>query len=304
MAVFFLPRCAIMVLLGMHRSRVASMSPRKLAILSKSPSSDGVAVLMKVAFYTGAAGFVSPLVLAILSKRQVKRREGREGRLFHFSHCPPRPTGASAHTCRFSGVSGLLCSRRSKWSSVRKNSDVRPGSFQGRVDVAEATARDAPAQIPHCTNLLIERRFVRRVAKRTRPARSGCLLRHRGTLLALNIWHRPRKAVNRELHALNGNLSSSASAPILPVQGSDSARPTFRTRISRKRTLDMFLAPEVAARTCEERYSGRQDAFDELHGAGTLKGLLYKEVSLLLVELGPVEVCRDIGENAPCPFYP
>ena len=37
-----------------------------------------------------------------------------------------------------------------------------------------------------------------------------------------------------------------------------------------ERALDMFLAPEVAAVTHEERDSGRQDAFDELHGCGTL----------------------------------
>ena len=84
--------------------------------------------------------------------------------------------------------------------SVRKNSDARPGSppFQDQVDVAGATAGDAPA---------------------------------------LSFWHGPRKPVNREFHALKGNTASSALAPILPVQGSDSARPTLRTRISRKRTL-------------------------------------------------------------------
>ena len=65
LAVFCLPCGAIMVLLGTHRSRVASISPRTLVILSKSPSQEGVAVLMKVAFYMGAAGFVSPLTLAV-----------------------------------------------------------------------------------------------------------------------------------------------------------------------------------------------------------------------------------------------
>ena len=81
---------------------------------------------------------------------------------------------------------------------------------------------------------------------------------------------------NREVHALSGNTFS---------------RPTFRTRISGK-TLDMLLASEVAAGTCEERYSGRQDAFGEVHGDGTLKGFLHKEVSLFLVELSPGDHVR------------
>ena len=64
----------------------------------------------------------------------------------------------------------------------------------------------------------------------------------------------------------------------------------------------MFLAPEATAGICEERYTGRQEAFDELHGAGTLKDILQKEVSLYLVALSPDEVCRGIGEDFPCPF--
>ena len=159
---FCLPCCATMVLLGMHRSNVASTSPRALAILSKSPSSEGVAVLMKVAFHTSAAGiresarasdFVRVSIfhrdrsfdggrvgLAVerrglsvcssstagrppVSKRQVKRREGRH---FHLSHRPPRSTRTSTHNCSVSWMSRLLCSRRSKWSSVRKNGAPRP----------------------------------------------------------------------------------------------------------------------------------------------------------------------------------
>ena len=68
--------------------------------------------------------------------------------------------------------------------------------------------------------------------------------------------------------------------------------------------MGMFLAPEVTAGTCEEKYSGRQKAFDELHDAGTLKGILQKEFSLFLVELSPDEVCRGIGQDVPCPFCP
>ena len=53
-----------------------------------------------------------------------------------------------------------------------------------------ATAGDAPAHIPQCANLLMER-FTRRVAMRTGQVRSGCPVRHRGTLPVLNIWRRP-----------------------------------------------------------------------------------------------------------------
>ena len=224
--------------------------------------------------------------------------------MFHLSRCPH----TSTHNCRvFRGLRiTLLTTVEVVFSAEEQCCEAwfaacsRTGWMWRAPPPETRRRRFHTARTCSC----VERRFVRRVAKRTRPARSGCLVRHRGTLPALNIWQRPRKAVNRELHALDGNTSSSAPAPILPVQGSHSARPTFRTRISRKRTLDMFLAPEVTAGTCKERYSGRQDAFDELHVAGTLKGILHKEVSLFLVELSPGEVCRNMGENVPCPFCP
>ena len=47
------------------------------------------------------------------------------------------------------------------------------------------------------------------------------------------------------------------------------------------------------------RKGGRRDVIDELHGAGTFKGILHKKVSLFLVELCPGEVCRDTGGSVP-----
>ena len=184
---------------------------------------------------------------------------------------------------------------------MRKSSAARVGPlpFTGRVDVSGAAAVESPVQSSPDMNFLVERRFIRRMRKRTRPSESGCHVRHRWALPVLNMWHRPRKAVNRELHALNGNTSSSVSTPILPVQGFDPAGSTVRSRIRRKRSLDMSITPETAAEACEERYSGRQEAFDELDGAGALKDLLQKKVSLFLVEQSPHEIRRDGGSDVP-----
>ena len=66
----------------------------------------------------------------------------------------------------------------------------------------------------------------------------------------------------------------------------------------------MSLAPELTAETCEERYIGRQDAFDELDGAGTLKSILQNEVALFLVDLSPDNICRGVGADVPCAFCP
>ena len=66
----------------------------------------------------------------------------------------------------------------------------------------------------------------------------------------------------------------------------------------------MSLAPELTAETCEERYIGRQEAFDELDGAGTLKSILQKGVALFLVELSPDDLCRGVGADVPCAFCP
>ena len=59
-------------------------------------------------------------------------------------------------------------------------------------------------------NFLVEKRFMKRMARRTKPAEPGCPVRRRNLLPVLN-WHKSRKEVNRELHAMNGNTSSSVA---------------------------------------------------------------------------------------------
>ena len=60
------------------------------------------------------------------------------------------------------------------------------------------------------------------------------------------------------------------------------------------------MLPDNGAGMCEERYSGRKEAFDELDGAETLKGLLQKEVSMFLAGLDPHQLSQEVQ----CPFCP
>ena len=78
-------------------------------------------------------------------------------------------------------------------------------------DVDYASAGPAPMHISPDTNFLVEKRFMKRMARRTKPAESGCPVRRRKLLPVLN-WHRQRQEVNWELHAMNGNTSSSVAA--------------------------------------------------------------------------------------------
>ena len=208
----------------------------------RSSSPDGTAILTEEELDWLQSGVVFPRApppqkgRSPISVRQVKRRESR---LLHKLHLHPREVRSarsSADTCKFSGVSGLLRSRPPRRPSVRKSSAARVGPlpFTRRVDVSGAAAVESPVQSSPDMNFLVERRFTRRMRKRTRPSESRCPVRHRRALPVLNMWHRPRKAVNRELHALNGNTSSSVPTPILPVQGFDPAGSTVRSRIRRK----------------------------------------------------------------------
>ena len=194
---------------------------------------------------------------------------------------------------------------------------MAPASWpsSGPKNVDNASASPAPVHVSPDTNFLVEKRFMKRMARRTKPAESGCPVRRRKLLPVLN-WHKSRKDVNRELHAENGNTSSSVvpqsestidshvGPVLLPVQRPVSVGSESRKRITRKRSLSMSLAPELTAETCEERYIGRQEAFDELDGAGTLKSILQKEVALFLVELSPDNICHGVGADVPCAFCP
>ena len=334
---------------GMLKSSVASITPRTFALLSKSPSSEGVTFLMKVVFCKSAAGFVGPLTLAIfyqspfsagtavlmeeeldwlqsgvvfpcapppqkgrplVSMRQVKRREGRLLHKFHFHHCPPRSARHSTDTCRFSGVSGLLCSRLPKWSSVRKNNDARPvspPSWAGRVwrMPPSVTRRQWHTGADPTLHEPAHREEVHEAGGEADQTGGGqdvlCVARRyqcwtSGTGSATRwpgsstpwMATRPRPPQWRSFQYRH-------QTPLGQLVGWGFPGNKPWARSWRQRSL---------RGTREERYIGRQEAFDELDGAGTLKGLLQKEVSLFLVELSPDELCRGIGQDISCPFCP
>ena len=85
-----------------------------------------------------------------VSWRQAKRREHRLQQKFFLLHCPPLFARHSTGPFRFSGVSGLLRPRHSKWSSDY------------------ASASPAPMHISPGTNFLVEKRFMKCIARRTK----------------------------------------------------------------------------------------------------------------------------------------
>ena len=184
-----------------------------------SPSSLGTAVLTEEELDWLQTCVVNPFAppqkkgRSPVSWRQAKRREHRLEHKLYPLHCPPHSAQPCKGTCRFSGVSGLLCPRRSKWFLVHRNHGVTSASrpSTGPMNVVDASASHALVQVSPGTNLLVERRLMRRMARRRKLAVSGCPVRCRKLLPVLKVWHRPRKAVNREVHAMNGNTSSSAS---------------------------------------------------------------------------------------------
>ena len=68
--------------------------------------------------------------------------------------------------------------------------------------------------------------------------KSGCPVRPRKELPVLNIWRRSRKAINRELHALDGNTST-------PVAASPMRNVRPRVQVANDDDLDASLAPTV-----------------------------------------------------------
>ena len=245
-----------------------------------SPSSLGTAVLTEEELDWLQTGVVTPFAppqkkgRSPVSWRQAMRREHRLEHKLYPLHCPPHSAQPCTGTCRFSGVSGLLCPRRSKWFLVHRNHGVTPASrpSTGPMNVADASASHALVQVSPGTNLLVERRFMKRMARRRKPAVSGCPVPEVAAS-AERLGHE-RQHVLVCLSAV-GEYYRRACRPCCPP--STSAGSESRKRIKRKRSLGMSLAPEVTAETCEERYIGRQEAFDELHGAVTLKSILQNE---------------------------
>ena len=75
------------------------------------------------------------------------------------------------------------------------------------------------------------------MARRTKPAEPGCPVRRRNLLPVLN-WHRSRKEVNRELHAMKGNTSSS-------VAPSHARNVIQRVDPANDDDMDLSLAPTI-----------------------------------------------------------
>ena len=156
--------------------------------------------------------------------------------------------------------------RSSSGTPLRQRSSARRAPFL-------ASARECSGQLPHGRFKRLDRSEVYEASGETRQTGAvWCPVRPRRTLPVLNIWHRPRKEVNRELHALNGNASSLASAPVLPVQELALPSPRHRMRIHQKRSLDVVHATRQRCGHVRKGTVGERKHFDELDGAETLKG--------------------------------
>ena len=211
-----------MVLCRSCQSRVAFVRPRVLAVLPSSlpPGENTVGtehsltVLSEQESDWLQSGVVFPPAPApqkgrsSVSWRQAKRRERRAARKFGIQAAAAHYHPRTSLPCKFSGVSGQLHlgrSRRFGLSATREPGMPSPTAFEVKGPAVAPSVRIPSA----CrSNLALEKRFMRRMATRTRREKSGCLVRPRKELPVLNIWSRSRKAINGELHALNGNMST------------------------------------------------------------------------------------------------
>ena len=144
-----------------------------------------------------------------VSWRQAKRRERCAARKFGVQAAAAYYHPTTALLCKFSGVSGQLHLGRSRRRGLSATSEPRRPSPTAFKVKGTAVAQGVRVSSACHSNLALEKRCMRWMAMLTRREKSCCPVRPRKELLPfLNIWHRSRKAVNRELHALSGNTST------------------------------------------------------------------------------------------------
>ena len=68
--------------------------------------------------------------------------------------------------------------------------------------------------------------------------------------------------------------------------------------------MSQWQNPHEPAETCDARYLGREDVYQEFDCASALRELLQKEIAQLRVHLGPTESAHDFGDTVSCPFCP
>ena len=256
---------------------VAVVCPRVPAVLSR-PSSPGEATILSQKDLDWLqSGVVFPPPPALQNRRrsvpwrQVKRRERRAALKFGYSTSATLKCPTSTLPCKYSGVSGQLPHGRFK--RLDRSAASGPATPPPEAVRRPTLAPTAWAPFGGCTNLIIEKRFMRRFAARTPREVSGCPVRRRKELPVLNLWRRSRKAINRELHALNGNTSTPvsqlpSSAAALSQSDTDSMEPPAT---GFQRELDVVerqlrvlaerrarVEAELLHITCEETFLRRQ----------------------------------------------
>ena len=68
--------------------------------------------------------------------------------------------------------------------------------------------------------------------------------------------------------------------------------------------MDMSQPTDATCPTCDERYSSREEVFDELGCAGILKHILKKEVEVLREQWSSEARVHGSGDRVCCPFSP
>ena len=107
-----------------------------------------------------------------VSWRQVKRRERRAPLKFGYSTSATLKCQTSTLPCKYSGVSGQLPHGRFK--RLDRSAVSGPATPPPEEVKRPTLAPTAWAPSGGCTNLIIEKRFMRRFAARTRREVSGC----------------------------------------------------------------------------------------------------------------------------------
>ena len=202
-----------MVLHRFRQSRVALVSPRVLAVLPSSlpPGENTVGtehsltVLSEQELDWLRSGVVFPPAPAPEKARssvswgQAKRPERRAALKFSIQAAATHYHSRTALPSKFSEYrDNLRRSRRFGLSATSEHGMPSPAAFE---EAGPAVAPSVRVSSACCSNLALEKRFMRRMATRTRREKSGCPVRPRKELPVLNVRRWSRKAINREIHA-------------------------------------------------------------------------------------------------------